>query len=66
MRIQQQWHKTHDGKGKCPGCDFAVTWHESHCCGTCKGKAGNHGQKCAKKPLENRAQELGKILERAR
>ena len=36
----------------CPsGCGFAVTWHVSHCCALCSVRPGQHGGRCARKPL---------------
>jgi len=35
---------------KCPGCDFAVTWHKTHCCARCAKTAGLHGPRCAREP----------------
>jgi len=34
----------------CPcGCGFQVTWHDSHCCGTCRDTSGDkHGPRCDK------------------
>jgi len=37
---------------KCPGCNYAVTWHPTHCCQRCKnGGGGNHGPKCERKEV---------------
>ena len=35
-------------KGKCPNCEYAVTWHATHCCASCMKDphAGNHGPLC--------------------
>ena len=35
-------------KGKCPNCEYAVTWHATHCCASCMKDphAGNHGRLC--------------------
>ena len=35
-------------KGKCPNCEYAVTWHATHCCRSCMKDphAGNHGPLC--------------------
>jgi len=34
----------------CPsGCGYAVTWHATHCCVSCKKGAGHHGKRCERK-----------------
>ena len=50
-REAQEKKKTTGGgtsKGKCPNCEYAVTWHATHCCKSCMKDphAGNHGPKC--------------------
>eukprot|EP00928_Gymnodinium_smaydae_P008261 TRINITY_DN13002_c1_g1_i1.p1 TRINITY_DN13002_c1_g1~~TRINITY_DN13002_c1_g1_i1.p1 ORF type:complete len:899 (-),score=91.01 TRINITY_DN13002_c1_g1_i1:34-2730(-) len=43
------------GQGKkcmSPGCNYKVTWHETHCCNACKGHgAAAHGPHCGKVPF---------------
>jgi hypothetical protein len=50
-REAQEEKKTSGGgtrKGKCPNCEYAVTWHATHCCTSCMKDphAGNHGPLC--------------------
>jgi hypothetical protein len=50
-REAQEEKKTSGGgtrKGKCPNCEYAVTWHATHCCASCMKDphAGNHGPLC--------------------
>jgi len=32
------------------GCEFAATWHPTHCCGACQNFGSKHGMRCEKLP----------------
>ena len=33
----------------CPGCQYVITWHATHCCKKCAVNPGTHGWRCCRR-----------------